>query len=176
MKVILRQTVPKLGKENSVVHVADGYARNYLFPRGLAILADKTQVQVLERRMAKLADKLASQKSSMADLGASLNGKAVKIEGQVGKDSTKLFGAITSQDVVDAIAKQLGQKLDKRQIALIEPIKRLGRHEVELDLHREVDAKVFVDVFDPNAVEEAAPEAVAEPVVETTSEETPEEA
>lgn len=105
MKVILRQTVPKLGKENSVVNVADGYARNYLFPRGLAIYADKTQVQVLERRVAKLAEKVASQKAAMVELGESLNGKTVRIEGQAGNETTKLFGAITSQDVVDAIAK-----------------------------------------------------------------------
>lgn len=169
MKVILRQTVPKLGKENSVVNVADGYARNYLFPRGLAIYADKTQVQVLERRVAKLAEKVASQKAAMVELGESLNGKTVRIEGQAGNETTKLFGAITSQDVVDAIAKQLGQKLDKKQIAMIEPIKRLGHHEVELDLHRDVDAKVFVDVFDPNAVEATAEAAPA-------TEEAPEEA
>ena len=155
MKVILNQTVPKVGKEGSVVTVADGFARNYLFPRGLAILADKNQLRALARRQAKIAEKTADQKASAEALKAELNGKTVRIEGKVGKDSTKLFGAITSQDVVDAIAAQLGKTVEKKQVALIEPIKRLGVHDVEVDLHPQVDAIVKVDVYDPNAVVEA---------------------
>jgi len=171
MKVILNQTVPKVGKEGTVVTVADGFARNYLFPRGLAIIADKNQLQALERRQAKLAEKTAGQKSSAETLKADLDGKTVRIEGKVGKDSAKLFGAITSQDVIDAIKAQLGQTIDKKQVALIEPIKRLGVHDVHLDLHREVDAIVKVDVFDPNApvekpAEEEKPEASEEELVE----------
>jgi large subunit ribosomal protein L9 len=151
MKVILNQTVPKVGKEGSVVTVADGFARNYLFPRGLAILADKKQVEALGKRNARIAERTAGQKTAAEGVRDQLDGKSVRIEGKVGSGTTKLFGAITSQDVVDAIKSQLGVSLDKKQVALIEPIKRLGKHDVELDLHREVDAKVIVDVFDPNA-------------------------
>jgi len=158
MKVILNTTVPKVGKEGTVVTVADGFARNYLFPRGLAILADKKQVEVLERRNARIAERTAGQKSTAEGLRDQLQGKEIRLEGKVGKDSTKLFGAFTSQDVVDAIKSQLGVTVEKKQVALIEPIKRLGRHEVELDLHREVDAKIIVDVFDPNAIVEAPKE------------------
>lgn len=164
MKVILNQTVPKVGKEGTVVTVADGYARNYLFPRKLAVLADKNQIQALERRQAKVAEKTAGLKSAAEVLAEQLNGKTVRIEGKVGKDTGKLFGAITSQDVLDAIKAQLGQTVDKKQVALIEPIKRLGIHDVELDLHPQVDAHVKVDVFDPSVIvekpkEEEAPEA-----------------
>lgn len=160
MKVILNQTVPKVGKEGTVVTVADGFARNYLFPRGLAILANKKQVEVLDRRNTRIAERTAGQKSAAEALKEQINGKTVRIEGKVGKDTAKLFGAITSQDVVDAIKAQLGITVEKKQVALIEPIKRLGQHEVELDLHREVDAKITVDVFDPNAIVAApAPEA-----------------
>lgn len=168
MKVILNQTVPKVGKEGSVVTVADGFARNYLFPRGLAILADKKQIEALGKRNARIAERTAGQKSAAEGVRDQLNGKTVRLEGKVGSGTSKLFGAITSQDVTDAIAKQLGVTLDKKQVALIEPIKRLGKHLVELDLHREVDAKVTVDVFDPNApVEEEAPaEAVADEELE----------
>jgi large subunit ribosomal protein L9 len=151
MKVILNQTVPKVGKEGNVVTVADGFARNYLFPRGLAILADKKQIGALDKRNARIAERTAGQKSAAEGLRDKLHGQTVRIEGKVGKDSTKLFGAITSQDVVDAIKSQLKIDVDKKQVALIEPIKRLGTHEVEVDLHREVDARVNVDVFDPNA-------------------------
>ncbi len=161
MKVILNQTVPKVGKEGTVVTVADGYARNYLFPKGLAILAEKNQVKALERRQAKIAEKTAGQKTSAEALRETLHGKTVRIEGKVGKDSGKLFGAITSQDVVDLIKAQLGQTVDKKQVALIEPIKRLGIHDVELDLHPQVDAIVKVDVYDPNAIVEAPKEEEA---------------
>jgi len=163
MKVILNQTVPKVGKQGTVVVVADGFARNYLFPRGLAIVADKNQVKGLEARNARLAAKSADQKAAAEALKETINGKTVRIAGQVGKGQGKLFGAITSQNVVDAIKSQLGVTLDKKNIALIEPIKKLGVQEVEVDLHREVDAKVLVEVFDPAAeVVEVATEEVAD--------------
>ena len=166
MKVILNQTVPKVGKEGTVVTVADGYARNFLFPRGLAIVAEKKQIGALEKRNARIAERTAGQKTSAEGVREQLQGKTVKIEGKVGAAAGKLFGAITAQDVVDAIKSQLGVTLERKQVALIEPIKRLGTTEVELDLHREVDAKVFVNVFDPNAPVEAAPAAEEAPVEE----------
>ncbi len=162
MKVILKQTVPKVGKEGMVVAVADGFARNYLFPRGLAIVADKTQIKALEIRQARMAAKVAGLKSDAEVLREKINGATIRIAGQVGKVQDKLFGAITSQNVSDAIQSQLGVSIDKRHIALIDSIRRLGSHTVELDLHRDVDAKIQVVVFDP-----AAP-VVAAPVAEET--------
>lgn len=160
MKVILNQTVPKVGKEGQVVTVADGFARNYLFPRGLAIYADKAQVKALERRMERVAVKEAGTVNSAEGLKEKLDGQSVRIEGKVGKETGKLFGAVTSQDVADAIKEQLGIAVDKRNVALIEPIKRLGTHDVHLDLHRQVDAIVHVVVFDPSIpVEQPEPEA-----------------
>jgi large subunit ribosomal protein L9 len=160
MKVILNQTVPKVGKAGTIVNVADGFARNYLFARGLAIVADKRQIEALEKRTSRVAAKTAGEKTSAEATRENLNGKTVRIEGQVGKSQGKLFGAITSQDVVDAIQKQLGVAVDKKKVALVEPIKKLGRHEVEIDLHQSVDAKVTVEVYDPAApAEEAAPQA-----------------
>ncbi len=166
MKVILNQAVPKVGKEGQVVTVADGFARNFLFPRKLAILADKKQVAALEKRKERMAAKVAETVAAARDLGDKLNGQVVRIEGKVGKDAGKLFGAITSQDVADAMKAQLGADVEKKRIALVQPIKRLGSHEVMLDLHPEVDATITVDVFDPNApvAVEAAP--TEEPVEE----------
>lgn len=154
MKVILNQTVPKVGKQGTIVTVADGFARNYLFPRGLAIVADRNQVKALDIRNSRLAAKSADAKASAEVLKEKIDGGTVRVPGQVGKDQGKLFGAITSQNVADAIRKQLGVEVDKRNVALIEPIKRLGVFVVEIDLHREVDAKVSVEVYDPNAVVE----------------------
>ncbi len=162
MKVILNTTVPKVGKEGTVVTVANGYARNYLFPRGLAIVAEKKQIEALEKRNARISERTAGHKAEAETLREKLHGKAIRIEGKVGAAAGKLFGAVTAQDVVDEIKKQLGVTIERKQLALIEPIKRLGKHEVELDLHREVDARVTVEVYDPNApVEEPEAEVAA---------------
>ena len=153
MKVILNKTVPKVGKEGQVVTVADGFARNFLFPRGLAILAERKQVASLEKRNARVEARTADVKAAAEELKTRLDGQTVRIEAKVGT-GTKLFGAITSQDIVDAVKSQLKMVVDKKQVALIEPIKRLGSHPVELDLHRSVDAHIVVVVFDPLAVVE----------------------
>lgn len=166
MKVILNQAVPKVGKQGQVVTVADGYARNFLFPRGLAILAEKKQVAALEKRNERMAAKVAETVAAAKDLGDKLNGQTVKIEGKVGKDAGKLFGAITSQDVVDALKAQLKIEVDKKQVALVQPIKRLGVHDVLLDLHPQVDATIHVDVFDPNAPVEVVEAPAEEETVE----------
>jgi large subunit ribosomal protein L9 len=160
MKVILNQTVPKVGKEGQIVTVAGGFARNYLFPRNLAIYADRGQLRAYESRMARLAAKDAGTIDSATSLKGKLDGLTVKIEGKVGKETGKLFGAVTSQDVTDAIKTQLGVEIEKKRVALVQPIKRLGKHSVHIDLHREVDAFVTVHVFDPSIPEE--PEAPVE--------------
>ncbi len=162
MKVILNQTVPKVGKEGQIVTVADGFARNFLFPRKLAVVAEKGQVRAMERRKVKLDTKLAETKADAEALKERLHGREVRIEGKVGKDSTKLFGAITAQDVADAIEKQLGVSVEKKRVGLLEPIKRLGAHPIDVDLHRDVDATVHVNVFDPNAPLET-PEPAEQP-------------
>ena len=167
MKVILNKTVPKVGKEGDVVNVSNGYARNFLFPRGLAVVAEKNQLDALQKRHARVEAKTADQKASAEGLKEKLDGKEIKIQGKVGAAAGKLFGAITSQDVADAIKDQLKVSLDKKQIALVEPIKRLGKHQVLLDLHRSVDAHVTVEVFDPNApVENTAREEYIPPAEE----------
>jgi large subunit ribosomal protein L9 len=152
MKVILNQTVPKVGKAGTVVTVADGFARNYLFPRKLAIVAERNQVAALDRRNAKAAEKVAGLKTDAEALKAKLDGQIVKIETKVGADKVRLNGAVTSQNIADAIKAQLGVELEKKQVALHDPIKRLGTYTVELDLHMSVDATVSVEVFDPSLI------------------------
>jgi large subunit ribosomal protein L9 len=162
MKVILTQTVPKVGKQGTVVNVADGFARNFLFPRSLAIVADRKQLAALEKRNARVVARTAGEKASAETLRDRINGSTIRIPAQVGADRGKLFGAITSQDVHDAIKAQLSADIDRKHIALIEPIKRLGTYQVELDLHREVDAKINVEVYDPTAPVAAAAPAESE--------------
>lgn len=163
MKVILKQSVPKVGKEGQVVSVKDGFARNFLFPRGMAIVADKNQMTALARRNAKAEAKLAETKADAETLREKLHGQVLMIEGHVGKDTGKLFGAITSQDIADAIKSKFGVDLEKRVVLLAQPIKQLGNHSVDIDVHRQVDIRMTVRVFDPELVAAADKKGTKKP-------------
>lgn len=153
MKVILKQAVPKLGKSGQVVNVKPGYARNFLFPKGMAVVAERGQLKALETINARLAAKLADTKAGAEAVGAKLNGQTVKIGAKVGGDG-KLFGAITSQDIADAIQAAFGETVEKKDVALLQPIKRTGKTPIEVDLHRDVDIRMTVLVFDEAKGEE----------------------
>ena len=173
MKIILKETVPKLGKSGQIVTVKDGYARNYLFPKGLATVAERNQIAALEKLNARMAAKQSEFKASAEGLKEKLDGQTIKIEGKVGRDHGKLFGAITSQDIVDVIKKDLKVEIEKKQVVLHDPIKRLGRTRVLVDLHREVDAHITVHVWNaafPEFDEEVKPAAPAEEVAEVAVE------
>ncbi|MEJ5253050.1 MAG: 50S ribosomal protein L9 [Armatimonadota bacterium] len=146
MKVILTRDVPSLGKHGEVVSVSEGYARNYLFPRGLAIEANKgtlKNVELRQRQEAQRAEKAAQEAKQVAEM---LRGKTVTVKAHAGKNTTKLFGAVTAQHIADAIAQQYHVKVDKRKIALLEPIKSLGDYEVALHLHHDVHLTLKVEV------------------------------
>lgn len=176
MKVILKQSVPKVGKEGQVVTVKGGYARNFLFPRGMAVVADKKQMGVLTRRNAKVEAALASTKADAEALREKLHGKVVNIEGHVGKETGKLFGAVTNQDIADAIKAQYGVDLEKRVVLLSHAIKQLGNHSVDIDVHRQVDIRMSVRVFDPELVAAAARAAASVKPAAPKAEEAPAEA
>lgn len=166
MKVILKQTLPKVGKEGTVVNVKPGFARNFLFPRGLAIVADRTQVKALELRLARQSAKLAETKAGAEATAAKLNGGKVLIATKAG-EGNRLFGAITSQDLAEALAVQHGITVDRKQIALLQPIKRIGVHRFDVDIHRQVDCHMTAVVYDPEQglpeeLAPSAPEAVEE--------------
>lgn len=154
MKVILKQSVPKVGKEGQVVKVKAGFARNFLFPQGMAVIADRSQLKVLEARNARLAKVLEETKSSAQEIAEKLDGKKLRIEVRSGAGQ-RLFGAVTAQDIADAIKKDLGVELEKKVVGILQPIKQLGHYSIEIDLHRHVDCKVVLDVVDPVAEEEA---------------------
>lgn len=176
MKVILKQSVPKVGKEGQVVNVKDGFARNYLFPRKMAVIADRGQLSVLARRNAKAEAELASTKANAEGIKEKLHGQVLEIEGHVGKDTGKLFGAITSQDIADKIKEKYGLEIEKRIVLLAQPIKQLGNHTVDIDVHRQVDIRMTVRVFDPELIAQAATKAgkkaEAAPVTPVETEET----
>ena len=171
MRVILKQTVPKVGKEGQVVRVKNGFARNFLFPRGMAVVADKAQLRVLEARNKRLESQLADTKSAADESASKLDGKSVRIEVKSGTGQ-RLFGAVTAQDIADVIKDQLGVEIDRKIVGILQPIKQLGHFNIEIDLHRQVDCKVTVHVVDPVAEEEArkAAEGAADTVPEQTDE------
>lgn len=176
MKVILNQTVPNVGKEGQVVNVAGGYARNYLFPRGLAIVADRSQIKALDARKARMEGKLAETKAAAEKLKERLDGAEIRIEAKVGKDMGKLFGAVTAQDIADTIKVAHAITLEKKQVGVLEPIKKLGIYPIAIDLHRDVDAFVKVIVFDPAVpMETEQVAAEAEEVVEEAAEDATDE-
>lgn len=175
MKVILTQTVPKVGKEGQVVNVADGFARNFLFPKKLARIADKGGIALLEREQEKAAAQIEKTRDSAQKLAEKISGLTIRMTATTARGSTKLFGAITSANIADAIKENSGIEVDKRSVALLHPIKRLGRHEVLIDLHRDVDATVTLEVANEEGwlgieeTAEAKPEQADEQSDETVS-------
>lgn len=163
MKVILKQAVPKLGKEGQVVNVKPGYARNFLFPQSMAVVADKKQLAVVERQQAKIAADLEKTKAGAESVAEKLNGKRLRIQTKAGADG-RLFGAVTSQDIVDKIKSELGETIDRKAVLLLRPIKRLGTFDIELNIHRDVHIEIKLSVFDPDfeEVEEKLPDVEAD--------------
>jgi large subunit ribosomal protein L9 len=144
MKVILREDVYNLGASGEVVIVKDGYARNYLLPRSLAMLASAANVRQLDHEKAVIALRHQKLKGSAQADAKKLEGAKIIIKRKVG-DQNKLFGSVTSLDIAEGLAAA-GHKVDRRLIHLVEPIRTVGEFEVELKLHREVTAKIKVTV------------------------------
>ena len=144
MEVILRQHVENLGKRGEIVKVADGYARNYLLPRKLALLATDSNKKQIERERAKFEIKeLEEQKSAQAVADRMANVE-LEISRKVG-ETEALYGSVTSSDIADALAAK-GFELDRRKLNLADPIKRLGEYEIPVKLHRDVTVNLKVRV------------------------------
>src|SRR5215475_2688806 len=129
MKVILQRDVPKLGKDGEIVNVADGYARNYLFPRQIAVAATGGALREYQARAAREKERGAKALKDAETGAIKLEGLVITVIGKVGS-GTKLYGAVTVQDVVDAIQKERGIAVDKRRVGLVDPIKTLGIYSV----------------------------------------------
>ena len=147
MKIILQKPVDKLGNPGDTAEVADGYARNYLIPRGLAVKAEKGTVRHAESLKRAHVNRLSKRKGEYEAIASKLiSGGPLVIPARAGEEG-KLFGSVTAADVVAAIKKAGGPSLDKRIIALPKAhIKAVGTHPVEVHLHSGVNATVSVDV------------------------------
>ena len=145
MKVILQKEVEKLGDVGDVVDVKDGYARNFLLPRGFAIQATRGALQHIERVKVAREAKEAKGKQEAESLAAKITKTPVQIPAQAGEEG-KLFGSVTAERIAEAVSATLGQEFDRRKIMLEEPIRSSGTHEVQIHLHPEVNATLTVFV------------------------------
>ena len=145
MKVILKQDVKALGKKGDLVNASDGYARNFLFPKGLAVEANATAMNEFNsKETAKKFHKAEEVKAATAD-AQKLEGKTFKLKAKAGANG-KLFGSVTAKEIAEGIEKQLGVTLEKRKIVLKDDIKAFGSYTIEVKIYNGVSANVFVVV------------------------------
>lgn len=158
MEVILLENVEKLGSRGQVVKVADGYGRNYLLPKNLAIAATPQNRKLIEQQRVRFLKLEAKEKGDAQDLATLLQGVSVTLTRKSGEKGT-LFGSVTAMDIAERLAAQ-GYNVDKRKITLDSPLKILGEYDVPIKLHRDVTALIKVRV-------EGEAEAKAQPQTQT---------
>lgn len=164
MKVILLQDVPKLGTAGSIATVSDGYARNYLIPKGLAEPATPSRLKVAEQRLAAERRRIAREEEAMRSLAERLDGLRLVIAAHVG-ESGRLYGSITAQDIAEKLQETIGEEIDRRKIELDEPIRTIGEHQVPVHLVGQLRPVITVIVTSP---QEAAAGAQAAPAASET--------
>lgn len=145
MKVILKQDIKGTGKKGEVINASEGYARNFLFPKGLAVEATDGNIKELERLKAQQDHLKAEELAKAKNLGDELEKTKLNIQVKTGGGG-RLFGAITTKDIGEALEKSYGHIVDKRKIELKSPIKKLGIHQVTLKLHPEVSVTIDITV------------------------------
>jgi large subunit ribosomal protein L9 len=142
MKIILKETIGKLGKAGEIVEAKDGYARNFLIPQGKAVAATAANMKVYEQERAAIQRKVAKEIEEAEALAAQLNKVSITATIQVGEED-KVFGAVTNQNIADLL-KEKDFDIDRKKIILEEPLKALGVYEVPIKLHSEVEAQIKV--------------------------------
>jgi large subunit ribosomal protein L9 len=145
MKIILQKSVDRLGDPGDVADVADGYARNYLIPRGLAVKAEKGTVRHAESLKRAHEVRTSAQKGDFEALAARIIQAPVVVTARAGEEG-KLFGSVTAADIAEALSAQVNVPIGRRDVHLDEPIRSVGTHEVTVHLHPEVDPVITVDV------------------------------
>ena len=147
MKIILQKPVDKLGNPGDIAEVADGYARNYLIPRGMAIRAQKGALKQAEVLKKGHLARLSKQKGDFEALASRLIAEGPLRVGARAGEEGKLFGSVTAADIAEAVTAQAGTPIDRRDVHLDEPIRSIGVHEVRVKLFHEVEPVLTVEVI-----------------------------
>ena len=166
MKVVFLQDIEGSGRVGEIKNVADGYARNFLLPRGLAAPATAAAIKKAEARAAAEARSQAQLDEQAQALAEKLAGSAITIVAKAGRKG-RLFGSVTQADIAQEITNILGQEVDRHQVLLAEPIKEIGSHEVVIQLTRNVQPTISLEVLAEGGPAEA--EAETEEVAEETA-------
>jgi large subunit ribosomal protein L9 len=145
MKIVLQKRVEKLGEPGETVQVADGYARNYLIPRGLAAPATKGALRHAERVRSGHEQRLQRERGEAEALASRLAKTPVRVSVRAGEEG-RLFGQVTTHQIAAAMEEQLGERVDHRKLHPDEPIRSVGAHQVKVHLHPQVNAAVTIDV------------------------------
>ena len=146
MKVIFIEDVPQVAKVGQTKDVANGYARNYLFPRKLAILADSSAATALEAHLKKIVKQRAIEEAEMTELAKKIEGTAITLKAKVG-EKDKLYGSVTVADIAEALNKVIDREIDKKKIDLAEPIRHIGVYDVTVRLTHEIATVISLTVM-----------------------------
>ena len=147
MKVVLLKDVKGQGKKDQVVNVSDGYARNFLLPKGLAIEADAKAMNEIKNKEASRLHKIELEKAAANELKAKLASVVVKLTSKAGADG-RLYGSITSSDIAEGLEKQHGLTVDRRKIVMDGPVKAFGTYAFDVKLYPEIVGKINVVISD----------------------------
>lgn len=145
MKVVLLQDVPKLGKKGEIINASDGYARNFLIPRGLAKEATPDVIKQLEKEREEEKKRQEAIRKESEDLLSNLHKHVFKIKAKAGEGG-KLFGSLTNTNIAEEVTKIMGKEIDKKWIVLENPIKSVGIHDVLVKLPGGVSGKIKIEV------------------------------
>ena len=147
MKVILLQDVRGKGKKGQMLEVSDGYARNYMLPRKIAVEATPDAINTMKMNDKATQDRIAREKAEAMEVSRKLRGMTLTVTAK-GGGAGRLFGSVTNQEIADALAKEAGIKLDKRKIVIADPIKNVGTYTVTCKLGYEITAPLTVKIVE----------------------------
>ncbi|MBI3910706.1 MAG: 50S ribosomal protein L9 [Armatimonadetes bacterium] len=156
MQVILKQDVRDLGRAGELVDVKEGYARNFLLPKRLAVPATPGNLKDLQKRMQGAKEREARERAEAQGLGERLRRQSLYILHRAAEGTTRLHGSVTPQDIVEAIRGQMGTEIDRRSLEIREPIRTLGEHVVTLRLARGISVPVTLQVVEKMPEQQAA--------------------
>ncbi len=156
MKIVLRQDVPKVGDAGSVQTVSNGYARNFLIPKGLAVVATDGELKVAAHNLVVKERKVARQEELLRSLSDKIDGQRLTFTAKAGEQG-RLYGSITASDVATALAAQVSEEIDRRRVVLDEPLRSIGEHRVTIHLVGRLRPQITVVIEAEASEEDEAP-------------------